>query len=295
MDKLGVRFTTISIDNIPGDKPEMAVKNLIVSRSKEEDFPEMPFSHPHIVDGAAFLICTKGEGRISLNLKEYVLKERTVMCILPGFIIESHSANVDFTIEYLFFSLDFYSELRMFPSPELPYIIEQNPCMELDEAKFSVLLDYYALIIKRYPEKQLAMHDKIIRNLLRALLYEAISLYDNLPTEKSTNHGRNDEITLQFSQLLSQNCLKEREVTFYANRLFITPKHLSKVVKKVLGRKPLDLINEMVMLHIQALLKSSNLTIAQIAEELHFSSPSFLGRFFKKYKGMTPMEYRNAK
>lgn len=295
MDKLGVSFTTVSVDNIPGEKPEMAVKNLIVSRSKEEDFPDTPFAHPHIVDGAAFIICTKGEARVSINLKEYVLKEKSVMCVLPGFIIESHSANRDCCVEYLFFSLDFYAELRMFPSPELPYIIEQNPCMELDEARFSVLLDYFALILKRYPEKHLAMHDKIIRNLLRALLYEAISLYDKLFTGKSSTHGRNDEIALQFSQLLSQNYLKEREVTFYANRLFITPKHLSKVVKKVLGRKPLELINEMVILHIQALLKSSNLTIAQISEELHFSSPSFLGRFFKKYKGMTPMEYRHGK
>lgn len=295
MDKQGASFATISVDNIPGDKSEMTIKNLIVSRSKEEDFPDTPFAHPHIVDGAAFLICTKGEARVSLNLKEYVLKEKSVMCVLPGFIIESHSSNRDCCVEYLFFSLDFYSELRIFPSPELPYLIEQNPCMELDEARFSVLLDYYALILSRYPEKHLAMHDKIIRNLLRALLYEVVSLYDNLFTGKSTTHHRNDEIALQFSQLLSQNYLKEREVTFYANKLFITPKHLSKVVKKVLGRKPLELINEMVILHIQALLKSSNLTIAQISEELHFSSPSFLGRFFKKYKGMTPMEYRHAK
>jgi len=45
-------------------------------------------------------------------------------------------------------------------------------------------------------------------------------------------------------------------------------------------------------LEAKALLKSTNMTIQQISDELHFPSQSFFGKYFKRLAGVSPREYR---
>ncbi len=43
------------------------------------------------------------------------------------------------------------------------------------------------------------------------------------------------------------------------------------------------------------MLKSSNLNIQQISDELNFKSQSFFGKYFKKLTGMSPKAFRNSR
>jgi AraC-like DNA-binding protein len=45
----------------------------------------------------------------------------------------------------------------------------------------------------------------------------------------------------------------------------------------------------------KALLKSTNMTIQQISDELNFPSQSFFGKYFKRVVGVSPKEYRESK
>ncbi|KAA6344491.1 Arabinose operon regulatory protein [termite gut metagenome] len=69
---------------------------------------------------------------------------------------------------------------------------------------------------------------------------------------------------------------------FYANKLCITPKHLSKVIKESSDRSAIEWIDSYVMLEAKALLKSTNMTIQQISDELNFPSQTFFGKYFKR-------------
>ena len=60
------------------------------------------------------------------------------------------------------------------------------------------------------------------------------------------------------------------------------------------GYSAVEWIERFVILEAKVLLKSSNLNIQQIADELHFPSQSFFGKYFKKLTGMSPKEYRNS-
>lgn len=81
-------------------------------------------------------------------------------------------------------------------------------------------------------------------------------------------------------------------MAFYARELCLTPKYLSSVVKKTTNRTVTEWINETVVLDAKTQLKSSQMTVQQIANYLNFPTPSFFGRFFKKHTGMTPKAYR---
>jgi AraC family transcriptional activator of pobA len=85
---------------------------------------------------------------------------------------------------------------------------------------------------------------------------------------------------------------KERGVNFYARKLCITPKHLSWAVKEVSGKTAGTWIDEAVILEAKTLLKSSDMNIQQISEELNFANQSFFGKYFKHYTGMSPKEYK---
>jgi AraC-like DNA-binding protein len=83
--------------------------------------------------------------------------------------------------------------------------------------------------------------------------------------------------------LVKENFKEQREVGFYANKLCLTPKYLSKVIRDSSGSSAGEWIDNYVALEAKALLKSTNMTIQQISEELNFPSQSFFGKYFNMY------------
>lgn len=86
---------------------------------------------------------------------------------------------------------------------------------------------------------------------------------------------------------------KERRIDFYADKLQLSSKYLSQVIKNYSGKSAADWIDEYVVLEAKALLKSTNMTIQQISDELNFPSQSFFGKFFKRISGVSPKTYRD--
>lgn len=103
----------------------------------------------------------------------------------------------------------------------------------------------------------------------------------------------NNRISDQFINLVQQHFKKERFLDFYASKLEITPKHLSRTMKSLTGITAVEWIERYVILEAKVLLKSTNMTVQQIADELNFPSQSFFGKYFKKNVGMSPKDFRN--
>lgn len=104
----------------------------------------------------------------------------------------------------------------------------------------------------------------------------------------------NNRIPDKFFDLVQQNFRKERFLDFYAGQLEITPKHLSRTIKALTGCTAVEWIERYVILEAKVLLRSTNLNIQQISNELNFPSQSFFGKYFKKNVGMSPKEFRNT-
>ncbi|MDE6669007.1 MAG: helix-turn-helix domain-containing protein, partial [Muribaculaceae bacterium] len=100
-------------------------------------------------------------------------------------------------------------------------------------------------------------------------------------------------VSQQFLLLAQTHFRHERFLDFYAAQLGLTKKHMSRTVKEQTGYTAVEWIERFIILEAKVMLKSSTLTIQQIAEELHFPSQSLFGKYFKKNVGMTPKEYRN--
>ena len=101
-------------------------------------------------------------------------------------------------------------------------------------------------------------------------------------------------LTKQFLELVKSNFRQERQLKFYSDKMCITSRYLSRVVKECTGSSASDWIERYVVLEARALLKSTNMTIQQVSDELNFPSQTFFGKYFKRRVGMSPKEYRRV-
>ena len=83
-----------------------------------------------------------------------------------------------------------------------------------------------------------------------------------------------------------------RRVDDFAQMLNVSPKYLSKLLHRVMARKPSEIIALFTLKAIENRLRYSDMTMQQIADELHFSSASSFGKFVREHTDMTPLEFR---
>jgi AraC-like DNA-binding protein len=95
-----------------------------------------------------------------------------------------------------------------------------------------------------------------------------------------------------FRKLLDQHYKTKRLPSEYASLLFVTPNHLNTMSQDLLGRSAGEVIRDRVLLEAKRLLTNAGMTAAEIADELNFTDNSYFNRFFKKYEGVTPEEFR---
>ncbi|MBQ8046468.1 MAG: helix-turn-helix transcriptional regulator [Prevotella sp.] len=99
----------------------------------------------------------------------------------------------------------------------------------------------------------------------------------------------------RFAALLREHGSTVRNIAFYAERLALTPNHLSAVVRQQSGLSVVDWLNRTTVTEAKLLLKHSNLMIYEISDRLQFPEPTAFNRYFKSRVGVTPLEYREGK
>lgn len=136
---------------------------------------------------------------------------------------------------------------------------------------------------------------RYLREVLRTLFTQfVLDLMDAMAQNIGPRQvrERTTEQFIAFMRLLTKHFIEHHDIGFYAEELHITPIHLSRIVRQVTGRTVVDYINRMLLMEATWLLQTTDLSIAAIAERLHFADQSSFGRFFTRMKGITPKAYR---
>lgn len=96
----------------------------------------------------------------------------------------------------------------------------------------------------------------------------------------------------EFREVLEQNYRAEQKVSFYADRMKMTPARFNRYCKKLSGQTASALIRARILLEAKRLLAFSHLSIAEIGYELSFQDPAYFSRFFSRETGFTPQDFR---
>ena len=241
-----------------------------------------------------FAMCLQGSATVKVNLQEYKISSNELVTLMPDAIVHGYSFSDDFKGVMVLVSKSVAEDLLPDITSVLPILMDfrQSPVIKLmpDEAKS--LYDFYNFIWEKLPKVYGDYGKHELNGLLLSIFYEVLSVYKERFAYDKFKRTRNEETFYKFYSLIEKEYCKERSVVHYADRLCISPKHLSMVVKKVSGRTASDWIDDYVILQAKQRLRSSSLTIQEVSRELNFSNQSFFGKYFKKHVGMSPSEYR---
>jgi AraC-like DNA-binding protein len=142
---------------------------------------------------------------------------------------------------------------------------------------------------------ELETEDNIQAEMLRMLMARFIIKSTRLLKAKvgivETPKSTKVDLLREFNYLVEQHFKTEHSVSFYADKLFRSPKTLSNNFAK-LNRSPLQIIHERIVLEAKRLLTYTDKTAKEIAYEIGFDDASHLSRLFKKNTSQSPSDYK---
>lgn len=259
-------------------------------------------AHPCRIDGFMVIYCMSGHVKLNVNLQEYELKSGMLFLNYPGNIIRVNevveSEDEDLRYICVAMSKDFVGGLML----DVNKIFTQNlslmetPSICLDDAQKEMLREHLALMTN-IVMGEMTFKIEAVRSILSSIFYFLAGVWSEKAraqkTSTSVMSGRIKTVFDQFIQLVLEYHTVYRNVGFYADRLNLTPKYLSRIIKEASGRSAPEWIDDYVVLEAKNLLKYSGLAIKEVVYQLNFPSQSVFYKFFKARTGMTPTEYKN--
>lgn len=280
----------IGIDNIPND-------SIVIG----EDLALVSINHSSIAEGhheprklkhAVIAVYTSGHCRMRINLNDYDIESPMLLTLMPGQIIEQMECSPNLQGYAIALSKRFIDMLNL-PGWQQRYMaMYNNPLGIVTPDMMQPIRIFYAILYRAAANEDNPFRLQVIENLIRVFYYGGLGSF-RTPEQSDTPYK--NSVVERFMELVQEHYREERLIGFYADKLCITPKYLSKLVKENTGRSAGDWIENHVILEARAMLQSSDMTIQQIASTLNFPNQSFFGKYFKRVTGMSPKQYRNAK
>ena len=252
--------------------------------------PDMAYE-PWKTDVTTAVIYTKGSAEISINMKRYTIHAPTMVVMLAEHIMQLHTTSEDLESTCLVMSKNFSDELfgNISKTISLYNSVYQNPVLQFGKTGSHVITDYLRMLkgIISFTENPYRL--EAAKHLTLTLFFGYFHKFHNADYN---NYSYANTTVIDFISMLKQNYKQHRNANFYAEKLCVTPKYLSSLIKEHTGKTLHEWIDEYVITESKALLRSTKMTIDQISDSLNFPSQDIFSKFFKRVVGISPSEYR---
>ena len=238
--------------------------------------------------------CHQGSCTLDFNGGSYTMEAGDCMVVRRSDLITTVNQSEDFVVDVVYVTPEFIA----ISTPQSNYgmrgqlALFNNPIMRLNAEQQKVCaLDF------DYIKRRLALDDHHFHRdaMINAIQCMIIDFYDF-----HTHLYGNERITTQYAQLMERflqmlergDFRTQRELAYYADKLYVTSKYLSEVSKKVSGFPANYWITRFTVLDISRQLRDTDKSFTELAELYNFSSPSYFSRYVQKYLGVTPTDFR---
>lgn len=238
---------------------------------------------------------------VEVNLEPYKLSKDSLLMVFPGNMVRTIGAvPTELDCYVACFDAKFTSGINInISNLAIPSMSKPRKAITLDAAEAENIIKYFSLLADTAANPSIHPQLKwsIATSLTTAFFYELISdYYRRLPTEivqkdDTPKGNRRNEYVREFIRLVHIHFTRERAVSYYAEKLCVSPKYLSMLVKDATGRTAASWINEFVLMEAKNMLRFSGKNIQQIAYALNFPTQSSFGKYFKNITGYSPTEY----
>lgn len=257
--------------------------------------------YPARIESFVVLYCARGTLSFTSHLQSFEMVENTLFPI-ANTMLQFKDCSSDCELYALAFSQNFAAQMNVDVCHLLPIMSDfnsnskvykvPNDSREVIERSFNRILECKL----EMEHLQTPYADMSIAHFFAAMFYANLcTMTAEVEPVYDDTKNRSKEYFVRLLQLLGEHYKTERSVEFYAEKMRLTPKHLSRSIRNYSGRSVHQWIDAFVVQEIKNLLKHSTLSVQQISYELQFSNPSFMGQYFKRVTGKTPGEYRREK
>lgn len=242
-----------------------------------------------------FTLVVQGWLNIEYNNQRFTLAKNDLYPYAPGMPVRIIAVSDDYQALCLMadetFTLRSSNMLSAIRAAYFSLVELTEPKLQLQPVDAMHLADLMRLAI-HYVTNPHPQRDESLRLLYNLFLIDLTATQER-SIRRHRFPKRVEEIYLDFLRLLSQHYAEHHDIAFYAAELCITTTYLSRIVRQVSGRTVVEYIDQMLLMEAAWLLQTTTLSVAQIADRLHFAETASFARFFRRLKGCTPKEFRN--
>ncbi|MDQ0108111.1 AraC-like DNA-binding protein [Chitinophaga terrae (ex Kim and Jung 2007)] len=281
---------TYDICSLALGKP--ASEDLLVAKFEEylEAHKDIRFPHRHSFYHLAFF--TGGGGTHTIDFERFPVKKGQLYFMTPGQVhswffsgkITGYVMNVSAAFFNAFLKDDNYIERFPFFSG-----VSAEGVVQLPQEKIRGIADLFERMLEEVDRGTLYSID-----MLRLLTLELFIQVSRATSQEGVKQElpHNYLLLRNFRKLVDQHYMQLKLPKEYAALLYVTPNYLNAFCRHMLGKSAGEIIRDRVLLEAKRLLTNADMSIASIAWQLNFADNSYFTKFFKKYTGITPEEFR---
>ena len=248
----------------------------------------------HKIGFYLIFLVTENEGVYNLNFKDYHFKKATlftlrkdsihkfyknkakgVLLVFTENFIVNHSNKLEASKIFLLFN-------EMLASQKL----------QLNEVDYNEII----VLINLIKEEYFGVNDNYSPNIVRGLVQVIITKLFRIKSKDNFIFDKKKYLStfMDFQELVEKNCFKYKKVTFFADKMGITTKTLNNVTQRVVHKSAKSVINDIVIIHSKRLIINSQNSLTEIAYKIGFDEPTNFFKYFKKYTGVSPSQFRKT-
>ena len=241
---------------------------------------------PFVIDDYRLGIFVSGEIHVNINLVERRITPGTIVFLGPGTIISP----ISFSGKNEVYGLGLFDD---FPLPQMPSAFNgQVRDFQIKVSESDIATARHIIDTIWHAVHQPDYNRQTVSSLVAALMHLYDGIYRQHIDLLKASQSRKQTIFDRFISLVNQHATREHQIRFYADKMWLTERYLSTIIRQMSGTTAKEWIDRAIIARIKVELKHSNKSVAQISDETNFPNPSFFSKYFKRLTGLTPLEYR---
>lgn len=236
---------------------------------------------------------THGHGTHEIDFQSFPIQAGSVFFLHPG---QTHNWELSDDIEgYIFFHSRAFYDRQFARKSILDFPIFHSsrfkPFLQLPTQQITKVMETFQTIVSEYPIQSIAKGEKVC-SLLDVFYIDISEQLCNSQAAWQVNSNRYLSKINQLELFIEENFKHVKLPHVYAQKMNMTPKHLNRICKNVLGTTTSQLINDRVILEAKRLLVHPESTLTHTANDLGFKDYAYFSRWYKKQTGETPSQFK---
>ena len=253
-----------------------------------------PTNQSVVLPKMVIAIVRQGTANLMFDHTEFLVNPNDVYILPPKHIFNGVFTSEDHDVTVLVISDKLVADARLTAFNYHFQDYHVSPVTHLTAEQFSTvskIIDMFETVLHQ-TNPDLPNRHNALCSVLHVLI-EFMNAFRISAKTKLDATSRGSQIYVQFMDLLAAHFAEHHSVNYYAEKLCLTPKYMSKLIHDATGYGANAWIDQYILAKAKLLLISrKDLSVQNISQKLGFPEQASFTRFFRNLEHVSPREFR---